>query len=106
MPITKVSREILLDEIQRTLSDALGPAYKVTAISDSTLKVQRFPLVTAKVKVNWHDDGTTPQAAPGEVWFLQGINALTIYPKLRRTLAQAFTPAPDGRANTASASPS
>ncbi len=93
MSTTKTSREIPLDEIQRTLRDALGPAYKVTATSDSTLKIRRLPLVTGKVKVSWHDDGTTLQAAPGEAWILQGINALTIYPKVRRALSRAFTPA-------------
>jgi hypothetical protein len=93
MSTTKTSRQLPLDEIQRTLSGALGPAYKVTTTSDSTLRVRRLPLVTARVKVSWQDDGTTLQAAPGEAWILQGINALTIYPKLRRTLAQAFTTA-------------
>ena len=95
MSTTKISREIPLDEVRRTLSGALGPAYTVTATSDSTLRIQRFPLVTAKVKVSWQDDGTTLQAAPGEAWILQGINALTIYPKLRHTLAQAFPAAPN-----------
>jgi hypothetical protein len=93
MSTTKTSRQLPLDEIQRTLSGALGPAYTVTTTSDSTLKIRRLPLVTAKVKISWHDDGTTLQAAPGETWILQGINALTIYPKLRRALAQAFTTA-------------
>jgi hypothetical protein len=98
MSTTEVSGEIPLEEIQRTLSEALGRGYQVTATSDSTLKIRRMPLVTAKVSVKWHGDRTTLQAAPGEVWILQGINALTIYPKLRRTLAQAFTPAPGDRA--------
>jgi hypothetical protein len=93
MSTTKVSREIPLDEIQRTLSGALGPAYTVTTTSDSTLKIRRLPLVTAQVKISWPDDGTTLHAAPGEAWILQGINALTIYPKVRRALSQAFTTA-------------
>jgi hypothetical protein len=97
MSTTEVSGEIPLEEIQRTLSEALGRAYQVTATSDSTLKIRRMPLMTAKVSVKWHGDRTNLQAAPGEVWILQGINALTIYPKLRRTLAQAFTPAPGDR---------
>ena len=93
MSTTKTSREIPLDEIQRTLRGALGPAYKVPTTSDSTLKIRRFPLVTARVMVSWYDDGTTLQAAPGEVWILQGINALTIYPKVRHTISQAFASA-------------
>jgi len=93
MSTTEVRGEIPLEEIQRTLSETLGRAYRVTATSDSTLKIRRMPLITAEVKVSWHDDGTALHAAPGEAWILQGINAFTIYPKLRRTLAQAFTPA-------------
>ena len=94
MSTTTVSRDMTLENIQRALSDSLGPAYKVTATSDSTLKVRRFPLMTARVDVTWDEaDTTTLHAAPGEVWILQGINALTIYPKVRRALSQAFTTA-------------
>ena len=90
MSTTEVSGEIPLEEIQRTLREALGRGYQVTATSDSTLKVRLIPPMTAKVNVTWEEDGTTLQAAPGEVWFLQGINALTIYPKVRHTLSRAF----------------
>ena len=93
MSNTEVRGEIPLDELQHILSDALGRGYKVTATSDSALKIRRAPLVTAKIHVKWHGDRTTLQAAPGEVWILQGINALTIYPKVRRALSQAFTTA-------------
>jgi len=54
-----------------------------------------LPLDPGRVKVSWQDDGTALQAVPGEAWILRGINALTIYPKLGRTLAQAFPAAPD-----------
>ncbi len=94
MSTTAVSRDMTLENIQRALSDLLGPAYKVTATSDSTLKVRRFPLITARVDVRWDEAHTTTlHAVPGEVWILQGINALTIYPKVRRALSQAFTTA-------------
>ncbi|HYB17016.1 MAG TPA: hypothetical protein VEF71_16285 [Streptosporangiaceae bacterium] len=90
MSTTEVRGEIPLEEIQRTLSEALGHGYKVTATSDSTLKIRRAPLVTATVNVKWYEDGTTLQVAPGEAWILQGINALTIYPKVRHTVSRAF----------------
>ena len=94
MSTTTVSRDLTLEKIQRALSDALGPAYKVTATSDRTLKVRRFPLMTAMVDVRWDEaDTTTLHAAPGEAWIFQGINALTIYPKVRRAVSQAFTTA-------------
>ena len=93
MSTTEVRGEIPLEEIQRTLSEALGRAYRVTATSDATLKIQRMPLMTATVNVKWYEDGTTLQAAPGEAWILQGLNALTIYPKVRHTISRAFAPA-------------
>ena len=47
--------------------------------------------MTAMVNVKWDEaDTTTLHAAPGEAWIFQGINALTIYPKVRRALSQAF----------------
>ncbi len=94
MSTTKISsHDISLEEIQRRLSDALGHGYKVSATSDSTLKIRRAPLVTATVNVKWYEDGTTLQVAPGEAWILQGLNALTIYPKVRHTISRAFAPA-------------
>jgi len=54
-----------------------------------------LPLDPGRVKVSWQDDGTALQAVPGEAWILRGINALTIYPKLGRTLGQPFPAAPD-----------
>ena len=98
MSTTEVRGEIPLEEIQRTLSEALGRAYRVTATSDSTLKIRRMPLMTATVNVKRDGDKTTLQAAPGQAWILQGINALTIYPKLRHTLTQALPSAPGRRA--------
>jgi len=90
MSTTKIGRDISLEQIQRTLSDALGHGYKVTATSDSALKIRRAPLITATVNVKWYEDGTTLHVAPGEAWILQGINALTIYPKVRHTVSRAF----------------
>ena len=37
--------------------------------------------------------GIEVRVASGEVWILQGINALTIYPKVRHTVSRAFAPA-------------
>lgn len=68
---TEVNGEIPLEEIQRTLSQALGRAHRVTATPDSTPKTRRMPLMTAKVNVKWDGDRTTLQAAPGEVWILR-----------------------------------
>jgi hypothetical protein len=64
MSTTTVSRDMIREQIQRALGDALGPAYKVTATSDSTLKVRRFPLMTAKVNVKWDEAHNDPPRRP------------------------------------------
>ena len=60
MSTTEVRGEIPLEEIQRTLSEALGRGYRVTATSDSTLKIQRMPLMTATVNVKWAGQDDSP----------------------------------------------
>lgn len=49
-----------------------------------------MPLMTAKVNVKWNWGQDDPAGRPGEVWILQGINALTNYPQLCHTLSRAF----------------
>ena len=87
---TEVSYEMSLEELCRELSVALGPAYVVTATSDSALKVRRSPMITARVRVKWYGDRTHLQVVPGGVWILQGINALCIAPKVRHAVARAL----------------
>jgi hypothetical protein len=87
---TEVKREIAIDEVQHVLSDALGSPYKVTVTSDSTLKVSRSALLIATVRVRW-SRGTTTFRVSG-FGFLLGklINSITIAPKVRQALSQAF----------------
>ena len=87
---TEVSYEMSLEELRRELSVALGPAYLVTATSDCALKVRRFPMITARVRVKWCGDTTQLQIIPGGVWILQGLNALCIAPKVRHAVARAL----------------
>lgn len=87
---TEVAHEIPLQELQQRLSEALGSRYGVSIVSDSTLKVRRMPLVTANVRVSWHGDRTHLLVVPGGVWIIQGINALSIAPKVRHTINRTF----------------
>jgi hypothetical protein len=41
----------------------IGHGHKVTATSDSTLKIRRAPVMTAKVKVKRYEDRTNLQVA-------------------------------------------
>jgi hypothetical protein len=87
---SEMTGEIPLEEVQQRVHEALGRHYKVTAKSDSVIKVQRFPFVTENIHVKWQGDRTTLQPAPGGVWFVQGINALSIHQRVRHLLSRAF----------------
>jgi len=86
----QVKQEVDVEVVQRALSDALGPAYKVNVTSDSTLKVSRSTLMIATVRMR-RPGGMTTFRVSG-FGFLLGklINSLTIAPKVRRALSQAF----------------
>lgn len=86
----QVKQEIGAEVVQRALCDALGPAYKVSIMSDSTLKVSRSAVMIATVHMR-RSGGTTTFGVSG-FGFLVGklINSLTIAPKVRHTLGQAF----------------
>ena len=92
----EISGEIPLDEVRRRVSDALGGHYKVSVKADSVLTIGRVPLVTENIHVKWQGDRTTVQPWPGGVWIIQGVNALVIHPRIRRTFEQALVIAPPG----------
>ncbi len=56
----------------------------------------RGPLVTENVHVKWQGDRTTLQPAPGGAWIIQGINAISIHPQIRRALSRAFVTSATG----------
>ena len=87
---TEVRGEIPLKDLEQRLSEVLGPRYEVTVISDTTLKVRRMLAVTAKIRVSWHGDRTHLLVIPGGVWIIQGINALTVAPKVRHAIDRTF----------------
>ena len=92
----EIRGELPLEEVQRRVIAALGHHYEVTTKSDSVIKIRRVPLVTENVHVKWQGDRTTLQPAPGGAWIIQGINVISIHPRIRRALSRAFVASPTG----------
>jgi hypothetical protein len=86
----QVKQEIDSGAVQRALSDALGPAYKVNVTSDSTLKVSRSAVMIATVRMRRSGGITTFRVS--SFGFLLGklLNSLTIAPRVRHALSQAY----------------
>lgn len=85
-----VNKDVGLESVQRALSDALGPGYRVTATSGSSLRVVRNFIVWGSVHVSWSGGRTSFQVRPGGLILVAGFNALYTVPKIRHALDKAF----------------
>jgi hypothetical protein len=83
------SREISVEEVQRTLSDLLGADYQVTVTSQSTLEVQHL-VMTTTVRVAHSDTGADLRVSGRGRIVLRALNALTITPKVKQALESIF----------------
>ncbi|HXY45820.1 MAG TPA: hypothetical protein VEH29_16660 [Acidimicrobiales bacterium] len=93
MSTTRVNYEESLEEVEHALSKALGPAYTVTAISPSTLRVKRNNVITATVRLSWSDEGTTFRVRGGGLIVSRVIDSFTVTPKVRHALERSFVSA-------------
>lgn len=91
MPTVEVSGDVDVEEAQRALSDRLGTGYKVTATSDSSLKVSRNILLRAGVQVRNNGGTTSFRITPGGLTLVMLINLTVTVPKIRQALEQAFS---------------
>jgi len=87
---TEVKKEISLADATRALSDGLGSGYRVTAKSDSTLRVYRNPVIWGTVTMSWAGGKTTFRVRPGGALLVLALNALYTVPKVRHVLDRAF----------------
>lgn len=90
MSAITVNRDIGLDAVQRGLSDALGPGYRITPTSGSSLRVMRNFLAWGTVHVSWTEGTTSFRVTPGGLILVAAFNAFYTAPKIRRALDTAF----------------
>jgi hypothetical protein len=90
MSTIEVNKDVGLDDVQRALSDALGPAYRVSITSGSSLKVMRNFVTWGTVHVRRSGGRTSFRVRPGGLILAAAFNAVYTTPKIRRALDQAF----------------
>jgi hypothetical protein len=83
------SRDIDVEELRRTLSDALGTAYQVTVTSRSAVKVHHNAM-TAIVQVAPSGAGTDLRVSSVGLFGSGVLNSLTITPRVRHALESIF----------------
>lgn len=90
---TELKHRVPLEEIQRVLTDSLGPTYRVTVTSANNLRVYRNPVIWARVRVGWSGEATTVRVVPGGFFLLMALNALYTAPKVRHAIERGFADA-------------
>jgi len=91
MPTVEVNADVDAKEAQQALSDRLGTGYKVTATSDSSLKVSRNVFLRAGVEVRNNGGTTSFHITPFGFALLLFVNSTVTVPKIRKALEQAFS---------------
>lgn len=89
MSTLAVSEEISLEDVQRALGDALGPGYRVSVTSGSSLKVMRNAVTRGTVHVSWPAGKASFRVRPGGLILVAAFNAACTVPKIRHALDRA-----------------
>jgi len=87
---TELQQVVTLEDAQRALSEGLGSGYRVTAKSDSVLRVHRSGVLGVTVTMSWALGKTTFRVRPEPGLLVMLFNALYTAPKVRRALVRAF----------------
>jgi len=90
MSALAVDREISLEDVQRALADALGPGYRVSVTSGSSLKIMRNAVTWGTVHVSWSAGKTSFRVRPGGLILVAAFNAVSTVPNIRHGLDRAF----------------
>ena len=90
MSTLRTRRDVGTDEVVRTLTDVLGPQYRVTATSNTTLKVGRTGVIPSKVQVIRCDGITVFKVTTTGFVVSRIIQAMSINPRVRRALETAY----------------
>lgn len=83
-------QEVTVEDVRHTLSDALGPRFRVTVTSDSTLSVGRTGVIPAHVHIQRAGGETTFSVRTTGLIVSRIAQVVTIYPRVRRALMEAY----------------
>lgn len=87
----QIKGKVTVEELQHALLDELGPHYRVTVDSTSTLKIRRVGMVPTEVTITHHGDTTTFKiSTTGQILSRVG-HATSINPKVKRALEHAYS---------------
>ena len=86
----QTSKDVGVEDVQRTLSEALGPKYRVTLAADSKLKVGRTGMIPSLVTVSHSGGGTTFKIGTSGLIISRLVQAAAVNPRVKHALADAY----------------
>jgi hypothetical protein len=90
----QTNQEVDIEEAKRALADALGPKYRVSVTSSSTLKIGRAGVIPARVQVVSSGGMTTFKVHTTGLIASRVIQACSINPRVRRALKESYVEGP------------
>ena len=90
----QIKREVTVEEVQHALLDELGPHYRVTVDSTSTLKIRRTGMIPSKVTMTHRGETTTFKISTTGLILSRVGHATSINPRVRRALNHAYSESP------------
>ena len=90
----QIKREVTVEEVQHALLRELGPHYRVTVDSTSTLKIRRIGMIPSKVTMTHRGETTTFKISTSGLILARVGHATSINPRVRRALNHAYSESP------------
>ena len=94
MSSVQVRREVTVDDAERALSNELGPHYRVSIDSDSTIKIGRTGVIPAKLTISRRGDTTMFKISTTGLIISRIVQATSINPRVKRALENAYSDTP------------
>jgi hypothetical protein len=94
MSTVQTMREVTIEDVQHSLSNELGPNYRVAVDSSSTLKIGRKGVIPAKLTVIRRGDTTTFKISTTGLILSRVAQAASINPRVKRALKHAYLETP------------
>jgi hypothetical protein len=86
----QTTKAVEVEDARRTLADVLGPQYRVTVSSSSTLKVGRTGVLPSKVTLSHSGGGTSFDVRTTGLIVSRLVQAASLNPRIKRALAEAY----------------
>ena len=93
MTQVQTKQDVTVEELEQTLSEALGPRFRVNATDQSKVKVGRTGVIPSEVEIGHANGMTVFKIRTTGLIISRVVQAASINPRVRRALVDAYSQA-------------